>query len=84
MSNPYKEKIGEFLEDEILLNAVKNILEVQFDLNIEMKNEMSNAQIAEIVRGCLDGKKRLEKGFKELEKFKKSKSEEKEMLNPAV
>ena len=83
--NPSEERINFFLEDTVLYSAVKDVLEAQFDLNkLTYSEDKGNVQIFEELRGYIVGKKLLEKGFNELEKFRKSSHPLKDLTNPAV
>ena len=68
--NPYEEKLAQFLDDEVMYSAVKSILEAEFDLNVQIKEDYSEVQIYELVSACRRGRERLTAGFKEMEKYR--------------
>jgi hypothetical protein len=82
--NPYEEKLAQFVEDEVMYLAVKGLLEAQFDLNVQIKDDMDNALITEIVRGCIDGRKRLREGFKNIDTHRKQPSDPHSTVNPGL
>lgn len=84
--NPYAEKLAEFLEDEVMFNAVKNILLAQFDLNalFQNKSDIPSSEIFELGRAYTEGRNILEKGFKEIEKNKRHEPRDGSDINPAV
>ena len=86
MNNPYAEKIAQFLEDEAMMLAVREILEAQFNLNsaVSASPLLANEQLGELTRSCIQGAQFLKNGFKELEKYRKEKVVEKTEVNPAV
>lgn len=77
------EKIQHFLEDEAMYNAVQRLLLQEFDLNVVVKDETPQADLIEMVKARIDGRKLLLKGFREMEKYRKGKIKETES-NPAV
>jgi len=81
---PFDEKLAQFAEDQVMFNAVKNVLMDRFDLNVQYDVSLPNEQQREIVRGCLEGRKRLQDGFRKLETFKRMAKGTETLTNPAV
>ena len=80
-----EEKIRQFLEDTAMYHSIRQVLEQQFDLNkLDVKQDTPNMQLGEITRACRNGAHLLEKGFKELEKFRRVEPSTKSPFNPAV
>lgn len=75
------DRIQKFLEDEVLLEVVRKVLFNEFDLNnFEIRKEdISNEILGQIARSVLGGKKLLEKGFEEIEKFRKVEESKKDI-----
>lgn len=74
MNNPYGEKLAQFLDDEAMYQAVRKILEAQFDLNnmtANIQSDVADERLGEMTRSCLGGAALLKQGFKELEKFRR-------------
>ena len=86
-SNPFSEKLAQFLEDEAMYHAVKQILMEQFDINkINYTQEtVTNEILGQLTRACIEGRDMLAAGFKEIEKYRKDKISAKgNNINPAV
>lgn len=82
--NPYEEKLAQFVEDDVMFNAVKAALFAHFDLNIHVTSGLPRAERFELVDACLLGGKRLEDAFKDLGKYRKSPASGNRTGNPAV
>ena len=80
--SPFGEKLIQFVEDEIMFNSVKGILESQFDLNRLILKDIPNMELGERARAYLEGARLLREGFKELEKHKRDSKRDKENDNP--
>ena len=54
-SNPFSEKLAQFLEDEAMYHAVKQILMEQFDINkINYTQEtVTNEILGQLTRACI-------------------------------
>lgn len=79
--NPYSEKLAQFIEDATMYNAVRSLLEEQFDANIQFTSETNNYELSERVRAVLEGRKLLEQGFKEIQKYRKENAQDKQPIN---
>jgi len=64
-----------------LLQALKEIISKPFYVE-EIKSDMSNEQIGQLTRSRIDGLRKVEEGFREIEKYKTLQTEV-TMLNPA-
>ena len=74
MIHPYEEKLRQFLDDEVMVQAVRQILEKQFDVNtvkFDVESDSQDKHIGEIVRAMRGGAKLLAQGFKEIEKYRR-------------
>lgn len=82
--NIYEEKLKQFVEDTVLYQAVREILEAEFDLNVVVKEETPSSELVEMVKSRIDGRKLLSNGFKKIDSFKQQQTVEKSKVNPAV
>lgn len=74
MSEKEINELEKLNENPILLEAIKKILSEEFELEFELTeidNELSNEILGEITRACMQGRLRLDKGFKVIERYKK-------------
>ena len=81
--NPNEEKLAQFVEDTVMYHAVKAIIFEQFDLNKHIPSQ-PNSERYEAVIACIEGQKRLQQAFYELDKFKKYPTYPQNNTNPAV
>ena len=83
--NIIEEKIRQFLEDEIMYNAVKTAILDNFDLNkIDYSEERTtNENLGQITRAMIEGKDLVQKAFQNMEAYRRGKIK-KETVNPAV
>ena len=87
--NPFEEKLTQFVEDEVMFNAVKGLLLSFCDLNgaakkISYVENKDDALLGSIMRAWGEARKTIELGFKDLEKYRKRAENIKDDINPAV
>ena len=83
--NPYEEKLAQFVEDDVMYQAVKSMLSSEFDMNIQVSLDYTpNSQLVDIVRGVIDGSRRLKKGFEKIDTYRRQKEEVKTHVNPGI
>lgn len=78
--DPNEEKLAQFIEDSVMYNAVKAILYAHFDANSLELVPRSERDTA--VQAIFDGRKYLDKGFKDLERFRRRDASNKDENNP--
>lgn len=75
--NPYDEKLKEFASDEIMFNAVKQILLSNCDLNDLFKknaeSSVTNADLSDMGRAWWQAGEIIRKGFKDIEVYRNRK-----------
>ena len=66
-----QDKITHFLQDQAMYNAVRNALQQSLGNPLIFNDDLSNETIGQITRARKEAQKLLDKGFRELELFKK-------------
>lgn len=69
MPNPNEEKLAQFVGDTVMFAAVRAILYAEFDANTLELVPRGERETA--VQAVFDGRNKLMKGFKNLEKYRK-------------
>lgn len=70
-----------FADNQLLVATVRKTIEEQF-LTDAVTPDMTNETLGQITRARVEGLKRVDNAFKEIEKCK-SREERKEIINPA-
>lgn len=88
MKSPLDEKLSQFVEDDVMFNAVRGFALSQCNLNnLYKKNakfEYSNAQLLEMGRAWWQAREIIENTFKDLQKYRKITNTVAPNTNPAV
>lgn len=77
--DPNQSKLEQFVEDDVMFHAVKAHLFSEFDANELMNVPRGEREV--VVQAIFEGRIRLERGFKDLLKYKKGSSKYTETKN---
>jgi hypothetical protein len=80
--NSQNEILKMIADNPLLSGALRELLEKQFNLPIEMRIDRSDELLGQITRARLAGLNAIDSAFKEIEQYK-SILDEKEKVNPA-
>lgn len=69
--NPYEEKLGQFIQDKAMFEAVKGVLLSHCDLN-QISVDHPKDELGDITMSYLRARDIILKSFKEIEKYQKS------------
>lgn len=80
--SPLEEKLSQFVEDEVMYEAVRSVLLSMCDMNT-LTNDVPNAELGEKARAFLQAREIITKAYKEMERYRKHKTGNQSVGNPA-